>query len=57
MDIASAIGILLEAGGRVVNEKGEQIAYSTEPQKVVMTNSEEIERSLLKLLLGNANSR
>ena len=50
MDIASAIGILLEAGGRVVNEKGEQIAYSTEPQKVVMTNSEEIERSLLKLL-------
>ncbi len=50
MDIASAIGILLEAGGRVVNEKGEPVAYSTEPQKVLMTNSKEIEQSLLKLL-------
>lgn len=50
MDIAAAIGILLEAGGRVVNEKGEPIAYSTTPQKVLMTNNEEIERSLLKLL-------
>jgi myo-inositol-1(or 4)-monophosphatase len=50
MDIASAIGILLEAGGRVVNDKGEQIAFSTEPQKVVMTNSQEIEEAVLKLL-------
>lgn len=50
MDIASAIGILLEAGGRVVNEKGETIAYSTTPQKVLMTNNKEIEHSLLKLL-------
>ena len=50
IDIASAIGILLEAGGRVVNEKGEPVAFSTEPQKVLMTNSEEIESELLKLL-------
>lgn len=50
MDIASAIGILLEAGGRVVNDKGEPIAYSTTPQKVLMTNNKEIENSLLKLL-------
>lgn len=50
MDIASAIGILLEAGGRVVNENGEPIAFSTEPQKVVMSNSSEIEETLLKLL-------
>ncbi|MBI4065763.1 hypothetical protein HY412_01035 [Candidatus Kaiserbacteria bacterium] len=50
MDIASAIGILLEAGGRVVNEKGEPVAFSTEPQKVVMTNCKEVEKSLLKLL-------
>ena len=50
MDIASAVGILLEAGGRVVNEKGEPIAYSTEPQRVLMTNCKEIELSLLKLL-------
>lgn len=50
MDVASAIGILLEAGGRVVNENGEPIAYSTEPQKVVMSNNETIERDILKLL-------
>lgn len=50
MDIASAIGILLEAGGRVVNDKGELITFSTEPQKVVMSNSAEIETAILKLL-------
>lgn len=50
MDIASAIGILIEAGGRVVNEKGEPIAFSTEPQKVLMANCAEIEKSLLKLV-------
>jgi myo-inositol-1(or 4)-monophosphatase len=50
MDIAAALGILLEAGGRVVNDKGEPIAFSTEPQKVVMTNSPEIEEAVLKLL-------
>ena len=50
MDIASAIGILLEAGGRVVNDKGESIAFSTEPQKVIMTNSPEIESVVLELL-------
>ena len=50
MDIASAIGILLEAGGRVVNDNGEPAVFSTEPQKVLMTNCKEIEQSLLKLL-------
>ncbi|MCX6787170.1 MAG: hypothetical protein NTY93_01435 [Candidatus Kaiserbacteria bacterium] len=50
MDIASAVGILIEAGGRVVNGKGEPITFSTEPQKVLMTNCEGIERSLLELL-------
>lgn len=50
MDIAAAIGIMLEAGGRVTNEKGEQVEYSAESQKVLMTNSKEIEQSLLKLL-------
>lgn len=50
MDIAGAIGILLEAGGRVVNDKGEPITFSVEPQKVVMTNNEAIETALLKLL-------
>ena len=50
MDIASAIGILLEAGGRVVNDRGEPIAFSTEPQKVVMSNNPEIGAAVLKLL-------
>lgn len=50
LDIAAAIGILLEAGGRVVTKKGEPIAFSAEPQTVIMANGEEIERSVLKLL-------
>lgn len=50
LDIASAIGILLEAGGRIVNEKGEPVALKSEPQKVLMTNCTEIERDLLKLI-------
>ena len=48
MDIASAIGILLEAGGRVVNERGEPIPFSTEPTKVVMSNNESIERAIIE---------
>lgn len=50
LDIAAAIGILREAGGRVVTTKGEPIAFSTEPQTILMANNEEIERSLRKLL-------
>jgi myo-inositol-1(or 4)-monophosphatase len=50
LDIAAAIGILVEAGGRVVNEKGEPIVFSAEPSKVVMTNSESIEKAILGLL-------
>lgn len=50
LDIAAAIGILLEAGGRVVNDKGEEISFSAEPQKVVMSCNEQIEREVLELL-------
>jgi len=50
LDIAAAIGILLEAGGRVVNENGEPISFSPEPQRVLMTNCGKIEQSLLELL-------
>ena len=50
MDITAAIGILLEAGGRVVNDKGEPVTFSTEPQKIVMSNNPEIEAAVLKLL-------
>lgn len=50
MDIASAIGILVEAGGRVVDKEGNQITFSKEPQKVFMTNNESIEKAVLALL-------
>ena len=50
MDIAAAIGILLEAGGRVVNEKGELVTFSSEPTKVVMANNDTIEKQVLELL-------
>ncbi len=50
MDIAAAIGILLEAGGRVVNDKGEPVTYSTEPQRVLMTNNSGVETAILQLL-------
>ncbi|TSC64124.1 MAG: myo-inositol-1(or 4)-monophosphatase [Parcubacteria group bacterium Gr01-1014_91] len=50
MDIAAAIGILYEAGGRIVNNKGESVVLSTEPQTVVMANNEAIEKEILALL-------
>lgn len=50
LDIAAAVGILQEAGGRIVNKKGESTEFSTEPQTVLMTNNKEIESTLLKLL-------
>ncbi len=50
MDIAGAIGILLEAGGRIVNGNGESVVLSTTPQKVIMSNNESIEKALLKIL-------
>lgn len=50
LDIISAIGILLEAGGRVADEKGNQIVLSKEPSKVIMTNNEQIEKAVLALI-------
>lgn len=49
-DIASAIGILLEAGGRVVDKEGNPITFSKDPQKVFMSNNESIEKSVIALL-------
>lgn len=49
-DIASAIGILIEAGGRVVDKDGKTITFSKEPQKVFMSNNESIEKEILSLL-------
>ncbi|MFA6503281.1 MAG: inositol monophosphatase family protein [Candidatus Paceibacterota bacterium] len=50
MDIASAIGILLEAGGRVVGTDGTPVTLSKTPQTVFMTNTESMERVLRELL-------
>lgn len=49
-DIVSAIGILLEAGGRVVDEKGNPITFLKIPEKIFMSNNESIEKELLALL-------
>lgn len=49
-DIASAIGILVEAGGRVVDKKGNPVMFSKEPQTVFMSNNESIEKSVLSLI-------
>lgn len=49
-DIASAIGILVEAGGRVVDKEGNPITFSKEPQKVFMSNNKNIEEEILALL-------
>src|SRR3989344_653014 len=39
MDIASALGILFEAGGRVANGDGKPIVLQTKPQRVIMSNN------------------
>lgn len=51
IDIASAVGILIEAGGRVANDKGDAILLSKTPQKVIMTNCQEIETAILGLII------
>jgi myo-inositol-1(or 4)-monophosphatase len=50
LDIAAAIGILKEAGGIAANEKGEEISYTKEPQKIFMTNNREVLEQLQKIL-------
>ncbi len=49
-DIAPAIGILIEAGGLVVDAIGASPAFSSKPQKIFTVNNKKILQSLLKLL-------
>lgn len=49
-DIASALGILFEAGGIAVDTKGNPVAFSKEPQKVFMFNNENIKQAVLSIL-------
>lgn len=50
LDIAPAIGILIEAGGRAVNSAGEPVALRSEPQKVFMGNSARMAEEVRSLL-------
>ncbi len=49
-DIAAALGLVLEAGGVVTNEKGEDLTLSDTPQKMYMANSRPLLEKLLALL-------
>ena len=49
-DIATAIGILIEAGGVVCDASGAPITFSTEPQKVYVANSQKLCADLIELL-------
>lgn len=53
-DIAAALGLLLEAGGVAVNEKGENLTLSDTPQKMYMANNRITVTNLLALLEQNS---
>ena len=53
LDIASAIGILKEAGGVVVDAKGDLIDYTSKIQKIYMSNNMEINNQVRELLENN----
>lgn len=50
IDIASALGVLFEAGGVAVSADGKPIKLSKEPQKVFMANNQKIADELVALL-------
>jgi len=50
MDIASAFGILYEAGGVAVGVDGKPATLSTEPKKIFMANNQKVANKLVGLL-------
>lgn len=50
LDIAAAIGILYEAGGLAVDERGEPVRLLSTPQRVIMANSPVIADALRAIL-------
>ncbi|MCX6786438.1 MAG: inositol monophosphatase family protein [Candidatus Kaiserbacteria bacterium] len=50
LDIAAAIGILLEAGGVIVNQQGESVTLTSTPQRVIATNSMTIANALRTII-------
>ena len=51
LDIAAALGILTEAGGRITAPLGEPVGISAEPQKIVASNGTKIHEKLLSLIV------
>lgn len=47
MDIAAAIGILLEAGGKITGHQDENIEFTDKPQKIVASNGTMLHKILL----------
>lgn len=50
LDIAGAVGILLEAGGVVCDSKGEQLTFTRDAQRIYMANNSEILGAIRTLL-------
>lgn len=49
LDVAPAIGILLEAGGKITDEIGRPLRFSSEPSKIVASNGTALHEELLSL--------
>ncbi len=50
LDIAPAIGILIEAGGLAVGNKGVPLDFSSEPKKIFTANNKKILKSILEII-------
>lgn len=51
LDIAAALGILTEAGGKITTASNGQVEISAEPQKIVASNGTKIHEKLLSLIV------
>ncbi len=51
LDIAAALGILTEAGGKITTSLGKPVRVSAEPQKIVASNGTKIHEKLLSLVV------
>lgn len=50
LDIAVAVGLLHEAGGIIVDERGEEVSLTSEPQRIIAANSHAMVDALRKIL-------
>ncbi len=49
LDVAPAIGLLLEAGGKITDEMGQPVQFSNEPSRIVASNGTKLHEELLGL--------